>query len=169
MSATRAFLVRLGGFLHRARRDRELAEELESHLQAQIDDNLHAGMTPDAVRRAALVKSGGLEVAREAVRDRRGLPALEMIVRDVRHAVRLLRRRPAFTIVAVSLLALGIGANTAIFTLVDQVMLRPLPVKDPAQLVMIWTTRPNLGNNQGARATSYPLYQDFQQQTRVFS
>jgi predicted permease len=169
MSAARAFFARLGGFLNRARRDRELAEELESHLQAEIDDNLRAGMTPGDARRAALVSSGGLDVAREAVRDRRGLPAVETLARDVRHAVRLLRRHPAFSLVAVLLMALGIGANTAIFTLVDQVMLRPLPVKDPGQLVMLWTTGPHLGNNQGNRASSYPLYQDVQREARVFS
>ncbi len=169
MSAIRALLSRLSGFLHRERRDRELDEELASHLQMQIEDNLRCGMTPEQARREALLKSGGLELAKEECRDRRGLPMLETVLRDLRHAARILRRSPAFTAVAVLLLALGIGANTAIFTLLDQVMLRVLPVKNPQQLVMIWTTGPNLGGNQGSRAASYPMYQDFQQRAEAFS
>jgi predicted permease len=155
--------------LHKGRKDRELEEELESHLQMQIRDNIRTGMTPEQARRDALLKCGGLEQAKEAYRDRRGLPALETTLRDLRHALRLLRRSPAFTAVAVLLLALGIGANTAIFTVLDQVMLRLVPVKDPEQLVMIWTTGPNLGGNIGSRASSYPMYQDFQQRAQAFS
>jgi predicted permease len=169
MSTIRALLSRLSGFLHRERRDRELDEELASHLQMQIEDNLRCGMTPEQARREALLKSGGLEWAKEECRDRRGLPMLETVLRDLRHAARILRRSPAFTAVAVLLLALGIGANTAIFTLLDQVMLRVLPVKNPQQLVMIWTTGPHLGGNQGSRAASYPMYQDFQQRAEAFS
>jgi predicted permease len=88
---------------------------------------------------------------------------------DVRFALRNLRRSPLFTAVAVASLALGIGANTAIFTLVDQLILRLLPVRDPRQLVMIWSTGPHMGNNRGMRATSYPMYQDFQQKSQAFS
>jgi predicted permease len=91
------------------------------------------------------------------------------IVSDTRFALRNLVRSPLFTIVAVASLALGIGANTAIFTLIDQLMLRLLPVKDPAQLVMIWTTGPHLGSNRGDRRVSYPMYQDFQQKAPAFS
>jgi len=88
---------------------------------------------------------------------------------DVRYALRNLWRSPLFTIVAVASLALGIGANTAIFTLIDQLMLRLLPVANPEQLVMIWTTGPHLGNNRGDRMASYPMYQDFQQKASAFS
>ncbi len=90
-------------------------------------------------------------------------------MRDLNHAFRLLSRSPAFTLVAVVSLALGIGANTAIFTLLDQLMLRRLPVAHPEQLQMIWTTGPILGSNQGSRASSYPMYQDFQQRAPAFS
>src|ERR1035437_8973286 len=157
MKAIRAFLFRLMGLFDKERRDRELAEELASHLRMQIEDNLRSGMTPEEARRAALLKSGGVELAKEACRDRRGLPVLETAMRDLRHALRLLSRGPAFTVVAVLSLALGIGANTAIFTLLDQIVLRPLPVPHPEQLQMIWTTGPNLGSNQGSRASSYPM------------
>ena len=88
---------------------------------------------------------------------------------DLRFALRNLRRTPLFVVVAISSLALGIGANTAIFTLIDQLMLRLLPVRDPQQLVMIWTTGPHVGNNRGSRAASYPMYQDFQQKAQAFS
>ena len=162
MTAVRAFLHRLAGLFDRQRRDRELAEELECHLQMQIEANLRSGMTAAEARRAALLKSGGLELAKEECRDRRGMPVLETALRDLHHACRLLSRGPAFTLVAVLSLALGIGANTAIFTLLDQIVLRRLPVQHPEQLQMIWTTGPNLGSNQGSRAASYPMYQDFQ-------
>ncbi len=90
------------------------------------------------------------------------------IVSDVRYALRNLRRSPLFTLVAVTSLALGIGANTAIFTLVDQLLLRLLPVQQPEQLVMLWATGPHLGNNRGERRLSYPMYQDFQKQASAF-
>src|ERR671921_369466 len=91
------------------------------------------------------------------------------IASDVRYAVRNLTRSPLFTGIAVASLALGIGANTAIFTLVDQLILRLLPVKDPQQLVMIWSTGPHMGSNRGSRASSYPMYQEFQQKAQAFS
>lgn len=169
MRAVRAFLFRLAGLFDNGRKDREMVEELESHLAMQIEDNLRSGMTRGQARRAALLKSGGMEPAKEACRDRRGLPVLETTMRDLRHTLRLLSRSAAFTLVAVLSLGLGIGANTAIFTLLDQLMLRRLPVAHPEQLQMIWTTGPNLGSNQGSRASSYPMYQDFGQRAAAFS
>jgi predicted permease len=91
------------------------------------------------------------------------------ILSDFRFALRNLRRSPLFTFIAVASLALGIGANTAIFTLLDQLILRMLPVKNPQQLVMIWSTGPHMGNNRGSRASSYPMYQDYQRQAQAFS
>ena len=88
---------------------------------------------------------------------------------DLQFALRNLRRSPLFTFVAVASLALGIGANTAIFTLIDQLMLRLLPVRNPNQLVMIWSTGPHMGSNRGARASSYPMYQDYQRLAKAFS
>src|SRR5579871_3642040 len=90
-------------------------------------------------------------------------------IADIRFAFRNLARSPLFTLVVVASLALGIGANTAIFTLIDQLMLRLLPVSNPEQLVMIWTTGPHMGNNRGDRRASYPMYQDFQQKAPAFS
>jgi hypothetical protein len=88
---------------------------------------------------------------------------------DLRYALRNLRRSPMFTLVAVASLALGIGANTAIFTLIDQLMLRLLPVQNPEELVMIYSTGPHMGSNRGARASSYPMYQDYQKKAEAFS
>jgi hypothetical protein len=88
---------------------------------------------------------------------------------DLRFALRSLDRSPLFTLVAVASLALGIGANTAIFTLIDQLMLRLLPVAQPEQLVMIWSTGPHMGSNRGSRMASYPMFQDFQKKAQAFS
>src|SRR6185503_2758666 len=88
---------------------------------------------------------------------------------DLRFAQRNLRRSPLFTLVAICSLALGIGANTAIFTLIDQLILRLLPVRSPEQLVMISSTGPHMGSNRGSQASSYPMYQDFQQKAEAFS
>src|ERR1039458_5648495 len=88
---------------------------------------------------------------------------------DLRFALRSLRRSPLFTLVAVASLSLGIGANTAIFTLIDQLMLRLLPVAQPEQLAMIWSTGPHMGSNRGPRAASYPMYREFQRKASAFS
>src|SRR5687767_9620858 len=88
---------------------------------------------------------------------------------DLKYAFRALSRTPMLTTVAVLSLALGIGANTAIFSLLDQLILRMLPVNKPEELVMIWSTGPHLGNNRGSRAASYPMYQDFQQKAQAFT
>src|SRR5436305_4042393 len=91
------------------------------------------------------------------------------LLADLRYAFRNLRQSPLFTAVAIASLALGIGANTAIFTLVDQLILRLLPVRAPEQLVMIWSTGPHMGNNRGGRASSYPMYEDYQKKAQAFS
>src|SRR5580693_1797873 len=116
---------RLRGALHLGRRDSDLEEELRLHLELSAEQARSRGVEDDSVRRLR-IKSGGEAQAMELLRDQRGLPWLEDLVRDVRHGLRALRRTPGFAAVVIFTLALSIGANTAIFSIINGVLLRPL-------------------------------------------
>src|SRR5687767_12829245 len=136
MSTLRIFLSRLRGLFLKRNLDQELADEIQSHLEMQVEDNQRQGMSTDEARHAALRKFGGVEQVKETYRDRRGLPFLETLFRDLGYGVRMLRRSPIISTVAILSLGLGIGANTALFSVVDAVLLKTLPVAEPERLVL---------------------------------
>src|SRR5690348_16369280 len=129
MNRVREWTQRTVGMFRKRKRDAELEEELSAHLEMLVEENVERGMTPEEARRAARIALGGREQIKEGVREQRGLPWLESLWQDVRFGLRTLGKNPGFTSVSILTLALGIGANTAIFTLIDAVMLRMLPVR----------------------------------------
>jgi len=145
MSTLRAWLLRVGGLFGKERRDRDLADEMESHLQMHIEDNLREGMSPGEARRQALIKLGGVEQTKENYRERRGISWVETLLQDVRFGLRMLRKNPGFTAVAVITLALGIGANTAVFSVMNALFLHPPGIRHPDRLVALRVKYDKLG------------------------
>jgi putative ABC transport system permease protein len=164
MRPLRVWLRRLGGLVNGARSDRELADELDAHLQMHIDDNMRFGMTQSEARRHALLKLGGLDQTKEQYRDRRGVPWLDTAMKDVRFALRLMARSPGFTLVVLLTLAVGIGANSVMFSVVNTLLLRPLPYHDSARLLFAQTV--NAARRQ-AGMTSPPDFYTYRAKNRT--
>lgn len=163
MRRLRGLLLRVIGFFGRERREVGFSDELESHLAMHIADNLRSGMTAEEARRQALIKLGGIDQTQESYREQSGLPLLETLLQDLRFGARMLRKNPGFAAIAVITLALGIGANTAVFSVVDTVLLRPLSYRDPQQLVLLTESMPRQlsgGPEMGVAAAEYLDYRD---------
>jgi predicted permease len=161
------FRLRVTSLLLRERADRELDDELRFHLERQIAANIASGMSPVQARRAALREFGGVNQIREECADMRRVNWLQDFFQDVRYGARMLRKSPGFTIVAVLTLALGIGANTAIFSVVYAVLLKPLPFSDPNQLVAV--SEENLQKGIKKSGTSYQDFGILRDENHVFS
>src|SRR5579864_3350602 len=135
MSSLRILISRLGALFHDRRLDSELDDEVQAHLEMEIEENVRRGLSPEEARYAAMREFGGVAQMKERYRDQRGIPLFDALAQDVRCALRAFRRSPGLTAVAVLSLALGTGAGTAVFTLLDQMLLRTLPVDHPHELV----------------------------------
>lgn len=164
MRKLRAWLLRFKGLFLKSARERDFADELESHLQLHIDDNIRAGMSPVEARRVAVMKLGGLDQAKEAYRDRATIPFFESVAQDFRFTLRQLRKNPAFTVTATTMVALGIGASLAIFAFVDAALIKPLPYQNPSRLLFVTESTPDIPR----AAISYPDYLDWKKLNRTF-
>jgi predicted permease len=152
MRKLRALWMRLRGMCSARRAEMDFAAELENHLAMHIEDGMRAGLDREEARRQALIRLGGLEQAKIAHRERSGLPLLEAFGRDVAYGVRTLRKNPGFATISILIIAIGIGANVALFTLVRSVLLRPLPFAAPDRLVALYGQNPNDPDPRGAVA-----------------
>ena len=159
-------LAKLGALFRRRKPADDLAEEIRAHLEMEEQENLESGMPSDEAHYAALRRFGNVTLAQERSREMWGWNSVETLWLDLRYGLRMLVKNPGFTLVAVLTLALGIGANTAIFSVVNAALLRPLPYNEPGRLVYVWSAEKARGINQST--VSIPDLRDWQEQNRVF-
>ncbi len=160
MKILRRFLIRLSNFATRRSADQRLQEEIAEHLAFQTEENLRAGMLPVEAQRQAAIKLGAVQAIRERHHDEQSLPLIENLLFDLRYAVRMLLRSPGFSFIAIATMALGVGATTAIYSVIDATLLHPLPYPNPAELVRIQDNLPGVGA-QGV-GISVPEWRDLE-------
>lgn len=162
----REAFARTRAFFRHEQMESDLTAEFSSHLDFAIEENVQNGMSPEEARRQALVRFGGVQGARERHREARGLPRFDTILRDLHYALRTLRRDRAFTLIAVLILGLGIGANIAVFSIVNGLLLRPLPFQQPHQLV--WIAPSNGKSGLSSETYTMDAYEEFRDGNRSF-
>src|SRR5690242_9170525 len=171
MRTLRRFFKRLVSSPASQEDEDRLKEEIEEHLALQTAENIRGGLTPAEARRQAALKFGGVESMKELYRDQRGIAFIETLLQDIRYGLRRLRKTPAFTLTVILTLALGIGATTAIFTLVHAVLLKSLPVTKPEELARIGNEENccvNGGLQDNWTLFSYEQYRHFKESTQEF-
>jgi|CZKL01.1.fsa_nt_gi hypothetical protein len=166
MSRLRRLRRRVAAFFHKPDYDAELEAELAAHLEMAIEDNIEHGLPPEEARRLALIYMGNMELSKEQHREARRLMKLDILLQDIRYTLRTLGRDPGFTVVAVLILALGIGANIAVFSVVNTLLLRPLPFQKAEELV--WIAPPPTKCGLSCATYSTDAYDQFRSHTRSF-
>lgn len=167
MTTLRIALLRIWGLFRKSRTERELDEEVRTHLELLAAEYVRKGMAPAEAGDAARREFGGVAQTKEKYRDQRGIPLIETIVQDLRYGLRQFRHNPGFAAVAVIALALGIGANTAIFSAVDAELLHPFPFKNLSQIVMLWESSPKQRLDHASVAPANFL--DWSRENRTFT
>ena len=168
MKAVRRLFKRLTSWATSGRDEDMLRAEIDEHIAMQTAENLRAGLSPIEARRHALLKFGNVEAMKELYRDQRSLPFVEMLVSDTRHALRRLRRAPAFSAAVILTLAISVGANTAIFGVIDSILIRPLPYPRADDIVSISHTAPGVPGFSGSLGSSGSMYFTYREESRTF-